>query len=314
MHFLLRLAASVCLCVAGTTLLAACGGFSRTAVTHLQQAGVVAPPATALAASPLVRPGGVAVEGGLDGAFGPFSPDDPNAAHPAHVVPLVGAHARVFYRPARHFELGTGGTVFLPGAAASTARDLDEGTFGHPVTGRFDLQGRLIFNPDSPVRVGWTFGFGLTSVPFIQAGVTTDTGTTFFWEDRSFTSSSTSMWSRDGSFIEAQFLSALFVAGDPHPRVGLIGGLLLENQRVLPAASTDVRSCSTSALSCDVTRPQDDRPGKTLAALLAFVGAELRFGPLSLVGRVHVVFPTDPLISQAGMLGGALDARYTFGR
>lgn len=166
------------------------------------------------------------------------------------------------------------------------------------------------------MRVGCSLGLGLTSMPFVQTGVTTDTTmtTSGFWGTSS-TTRDTSTWTRDGGFAEAQVTATLFIFGNVHRRPGIFGGLAFQNQRVVPGQDTLVRTCSTSrATTRPVLRPQDESPGWELPLKQAFLSAGARFGRLSLVGSLHAALPSSPLLQQSGLFGGGLDARFTFGR
>ncbi len=44
-----------------------------------------------------------------------------------------------------------------------------------------------------------------------------------------------------------------------------------------------------------------------------FVTTEVRFGRVSLVGRVHMLFPSNAGLSATGLFGVGADFRYTFG-
>lgn len=311
-----RASVSCVVIIAFAAATGACGSFSRSTVSLVQQSARVASPSPGLAATPLTPVGRPAIEGGIEGAFGPLDAAAIGPIRVAHVVPALAARARVLLRPWAHFEFAVGGALYLPGATSSTVIGLDDGAYGGRASGRFDLQVRAIFNPKSAVRAGCSMGLGFTSMPLVQSGVTTDTtmSSSSFWGTSS-TTRETSIWARDGGFIEAQFTFAVFVAGDVHPRLGLFGGLALQNQRVVPGQDTLVRTCEASrASSCSVPRPQDENPGRELPLAQGFVSGELRFGHLSLIGSLHAALPTSPLIQQSGLFGGGIDARYTFGR
>ncbi len=200
-----------------------------------------------------------------------------------------------------------------------TASDLNADSFGGAVSGRFDTQVRFVFNPRSPVRFGTSLGFGLIAVPYAQSGTTTNTTTTTTttkaFGSSTGTRTTTEMWTRGGSFFEPQFTLALIVTGDPHPRLGLLGGLTVQNQRVLPGVDVFTDVCTTMRDStCEVQDARQRRPGRPLALTQAFVSAELRLGAVSLIGSAHVSLPVHALLVQSGLVGGSLDLRYTFGR
>jgi hypothetical protein len=313
-----RVIVSALVVVAFAALGSACSTFSRTVATQVQQAARIAAPSPGMAAAPLTPYGRVAVEGGIEGAFGPFAVAPVAVNQVAHLVPTVSARGRVLFRPWRYAEVGLGGVVYLPVATVSTAEGLDDAVFRNGGSGRFDMNLRVVFNPASAVRVGTSLGLGFTSVPFVQTGSTTDVATTTWsWstEPRSTSTTTASTWARNGSFLEPQLTWGLFVTGDPHRRLGLLGGVTLQNQRVTPGRESILRSCSTSRDStCEVTRVQDESPGIELPLLQTFVSAELRLGRASVVGTLHAALPSSPLVAQSGLVGGSLDLRYTFGR
>ncbi|MDB4929879.1 MAG: hypothetical protein JWM10_2363 [Myxococcaceae bacterium] len=302
--------------------LAACGpGPSLgTVVTRsdVRQAGLVASPSPAMAASPLTPLNRFALEGGFEAGVPGGAANATSSARSAQVTSPLSLHLRGFYRPTRLFELGAALEIAPPVARSATSADVDPAPFDGVWLLRAGLQARLVFNPDDRVIVGMGFGMSLGAVEAFRRVTTTVTNnpvggapTTTTYPPSGSTGSRPYPW----------MSTSLFLSGRPSRRVSVLGGLAVQNQPVVIGSRTTSLACTTydggggglTSTSCDGEVARSVPLVRTEARATLFATTALRTGPVWLVFRADFVLPTSEAASSQGLFGAGLDLRYVSG-